>query len=265
MALRTMPPSKASSSACHQTRPVSTGSPAAGLALISKARFGAVRAAQREHAVEGRGRGGLRIGFFQDDFETVGATTRTRLRGMVDQRTVVRKKRPGRIAQPGESGFRNQHAVIICAGNKAGFERCGEWQLPAGCGEELRLGGIGGNRPRDDGQAQRQFGAAGYADVGADEPGRLCRKDGCAAWSDFLRHADGDEKIRRAGIAVIANPPLHKVLGHWPRNGTHRKPRRELPVDRRRQARIAGIAPVDMPPGFDREMKIDPQGGRGAQ
>ena len=105
MALRTMPPRKASSSACHQTRPVSTGSAAARVGADLESAFGAVRAAQRQHAVEGRGRGGLRIGLFQYDFEAVGAAARARLGGMVDQRTVVRKKRPGRIAQPGEGGL----------------------------------------------------------------------------------------------------------------------------------------------------------------
>ena len=105
----------------------STGSPRVGLALISKARSVAIRAAQRQHAVEGRGCGGLALAFFSADFEAVGAVARARLGGMVDQRTVVRKKPPGRILQPSEGGLRNQQAVVIGTGNKAGFERRWEW------------------------------------------------------------------------------------------------------------------------------------------
>src|SRR5215813_8014464 len=110
--------------------------------------------------------------------------------------------------QPSEGGLRDQQPVIICAGNKAGFERRGERQLPADGGEELCRSGIGGSRSRCDGQVQRQLGPTGYADLGADEPGRLCRKDRGAAYAVVLWAGDRYEKIGRAGIAVIANSTL---------------------------------------------------------
>ena len=101
--------------------------PSGGVGAYLEGALGAVLAAQRQNAVEGRRRGSRGGGLFQHDFETVGPTVRPGFGPVVDQRTVIRKKHPGRIAQPLKGPFRNQQTVIMGAGDKAGLERRREW------------------------------------------------------------------------------------------------------------------------------------------
>src|SRR6266851_5491494 len=180
---------------------------------------------------------------------------------MVDQPVVVRKKHPDRVAQPGQGAFRNQQTVLARVRNKAGLKRGWERHPPSDSSKERRSGGIGGDRPCGDGQAQRQLRAAGYADVGTGEPGRLGREHGSATHDEFFWGYNRNKEIDRFGVAVIADSPLHKALGYWPGDAAGREPRRQVPFDRRRQTGITGVAPIDVPPGLDREVKVNPEGG----
>ncbi len=229
-----------------------------GVGADFKGAFGAVLAAQGEDAIEGRRRSCSIRSFRQNDGQTIAARLHARIGGGVDQRFLGREKHPGRVLQFTDDTRRNQKAEIMRIGHKAGLERRGRRQMPAGRRKHWRDGRIGGRRLRRDRQFQVEFGTSGDADIGAGEPRCFGVERGGLSRRQRFRGSDRNQEIDGSGIAVIADAVLHEVLGHRPEDVPRREPGRQLPVDCRRQAGIAGVLPVDMPTRLDLEVEIDP-------
>src|SRR5262249_10825324 len=72
------------------------------------------------------------------------------------------------------------------------------------------------------------------------------------------RRSDGRGEQDRVLVSVAHHPArLLEALRYGPAQGPRSEPFREAPTNRRRQARIAGIVPVDVPAALDVEQHTD--------
>ena len=267
IALSTIPPRKASSSACHQARPLSAGAAGTGLALISKAR--SAPSSPRSDSTPSRVAGaavpseafGKTISRPSPRrLDAIGSAAASISDCLIGKNSAVGLRRPPR-ALAGTSSRKSCAADAKRVSNGAGIGSCRRAAAKSG-----RYGRIGRGGLRRDRQVQAIIWHCPGCRYRRRQARRLplrARRFGPAASS--FGAAIGTRRSSRSGIAVIADAVLHEVLGHRPEDVPRREPGRQVPVDRCRQPGIAGVLPIDMPARLDLEVKIDPERRRPAR